>query len=130
MGTSDTKKDLQVIIAGSRSFDDYGLLQSKCDEILSSLEQENTITIVSGTASGADRLGERYAEQHQYQIKRYPADWKRFSLSAGPIRNKLMADHADMLIAFWDGKSRGTQNMIKTARKAGLSVRVIPFANS
>ena len=41
-----------------------------------------------------------------------------------------MADHADMLIAFWDGKSRGTQNMIKTARKAGLSVRVIPFANS
>ena len=130
MVTSDMKKDLQVIIAGSRSFDDYGLLQSKCDEILSSLEQEKTITIVSGTASGADRLGERYAEQHNYQIKRYPADWKRFSLSAGPIRNELMAYHAEMLIAFWDGKSRGTQNMIKTARKAGLSVHVIPFTNS
>lgn len=130
MVTSDMKKDLQVIIASSRSFDDYGLLQSKCDEILSTLEQEKTITIVSGTASGADRLGERYAEQHNYQIKRYPADWKRFSLSAGPIRNKLMADHADMLIAFWDGKIRGTFNMIKTARKAGISVHVIPFTNS
>lgn len=127
---SDTKKEYRVIIAGSRSFNDYRLLQSKCDEFLQTIQKEHNIIIVSGTASGADRLGERYAEQHNYQVKRYPADWKRFSLSAGPIRNELMADHADMLIAFWDGKSRGTFNMIKTARKAGLSVHVIPFANS
>lgn len=124
------KKELSVIIAGSRSFNDYELLKTKCSEILQDIQKENSITVISGTANGADRLGERYAEEHDFQVKRYPADWKRFSLSAGIIRNALMAKHANMLIAFWDGKSRGTRNMIETARKAGLSVHVIAFGNS
>lgn len=126
---SDMKKDYRVIIAGSRSFNDYKLLQSKCDKILQNIQKEHNIIIVSGTARGADRLGERYAQERQYQVERYPADWKRFSLSAGPIRNREMADHADALIAFWDGISRGTTNMIRTAQKGGLSVRIIPFTN-
>ena len=126
---ADTKKTFRVIIAGSRSFNDYELLKVRCNEILQDFQKEYNIIIVSGTASGADRLGERYANERGYQVERNPADWKRFSLSAGIIRNKQMADHADMLIAFWDGISRGTANMIRTAQKGGLSVRIIPFTN-
>ena len=114
----------RVIVAGSRNFDDYFLLREKCDALLARKTDKNII-IVSGTARGADRLGERYAHERGYQIEQYPADWNNNGKAAGPIRNAKMADNADALIAFWDGESRGTANMIETARKKGLSVRVI-----
>lgn len=117
--------NFKVIIAGTRDFSDYGLLSQKCDAILSTKKMDNNIIVVSGTARGADRLGERYARERGYRIERYPADWDRDGNSAGPIRNAKMADNAHALIAFWDGQSRGTKNMIDTARAKGLAVRVI-----
>lgn len=123
MGTTDFK----VIIAGTRDFADYKLLKEKCDAILSNRRDDSNIVIVSGTARGADRLGERYARERGYRIERYPADWDRDGNSAGPIRNAKMADNANALIAFWDGKSRGTKNMIDTAKAKGLMVRTINY---
>ena len=117
--------NFKVIIAGTRDFSDYGLLSQKCDAILSTKKMDNNIIVVSGTARGADRLGERYARERGYRIERYPADWDRDGNSAGPIRNAKMANNANALIAFWDGQSRGTKNMIDTAREKGLAVRVI-----
>lgn len=119
------KPNFKVIIAGTRDFSDYGLLSQKCDAILQKRRDDSNIIVVSGTARGADRLGERYARERGYRIERYPADWDRDGNSAGPIRNAKMADNADALIAFWDGQSRGTKNMIDTAREKGLAVRVI-----
>lgn len=121
------KEDFKVIIAGTRDFADYELLKEKCDAILSSKKMDYNIVIVSGTARGADRLGERYAREKGYQIDRYPADWDRDGNSAGPIRNALMADNAHALIAFWDGRSRGTMNMIDTAKAKGLMVRTVNY---
>ena len=118
-------KNFRVIIAGSRDFTDYQFLRQKCDAILSSKRQDSNIVIISGTARGADRLGEQYAREHGYQIERYPADWDNDGHAAGPIRNARMADNADALIACWDGRSRGTKNMIETAKVKGLAVRVI-----
>lgn len=123
------KTEFKVIIAGSRDFADYELLRAKCDALLQDRRDESNIIIVSGTARGADRLGERYARERGYRIERYPADWDRDGNSAGPIRNAKMADNAHALIAFWDGRSRGTMNMIDTARKKGLMVRTINFTN-
>lgn len=123
MGTTDFK----VIIAGTRDFADYELLKEKCDAILQNRRDDSNIVIVSGTARGADRLGERYARERGYRIERYPADWDRDGNSAGPIRNTKMADNANALIAFWDGKSRGTMNMIDTAKAKGLMVRTINY---
>lgn len=117
--------NFKVIIAGTRDFTDYELLCKKCDTILSSKKMDYNIIIVSGTARGADRLGERYARERGYRIERYPADWDRDGNSAGPIRNAKMADNAHALIAFWDGRSRGTKNMIDTAKAKGLMVRTI-----
>lgn len=115
----------RVIIAGTRDFSDYQFLRQKCDAILSSKRQDSNIVIISGTARGADRLGERYARERGYKIERYPADWDNDGHAAGPVRNTRMADNADALIAFWDGRSRGTKNMIETARAKGLAIRVI-----
>ena len=46
---------------------------------------------------------------------------------AGPLRNEKMARVADALIAFWDGKSRGTKNMIDLANMKGISVRIVRY---
>ena len=113
----------RVIIAGSRSFRNFNLLVNKCDKILSAVQEP--IVIVSGTAQGADRLGERYAELRGYGIDRHPAQWEKFGKSAGYKRNVEMAKSADALIAFPVGATRGTQHMIKIATDTGMPVRVI-----
>lgn len=115
----------RVIIAGTRTFNDYDLLQASCDRLLAEKRRTHAIVILSGTARGADSLGERYAHEHGYAVEKYPADWQRDGKAAGPIRNAQMAKVADALIAFWDGKSRGTKNMIETGKRKGLAVRVI-----
>lgn len=117
----------KVIVAGSRDFNDYGLLRQTCDRMLSQKYQTHDIVIISGTARGADTLGERYAQERGYSIEQYPADWEHEGKAAGFIRNAQMASVADALIAFWDGQSRGTAHMIELARKHELQVREVPF---
>ena len=117
----------RVIIAGGRDFNNYPLLKAKCDNILAEKATTHQIIIVSGTARGADSLGEKYAQEHSYTIEQYPADWNTHGKAAGPIRNAQMANSADALIAFWDGKSHGTQSMINIAKAKGLLVRVINY---
>lgn len=110
----------RMIVAGSRDFDDYALLQSKLDGLLQDVHDD--IQIVCGMARGADRLGERYAKEHGYPIQYFPANWEKDGRSAGYKRNVRMAQNADALAAFWDGKSSGTKHMIATAKTLGLPV--------
>ena len=120
-------EEFRVIIAGTRNFSNYELLKEKCDNILSTKRKDSNIVIVSGTAKGADRLGERYARERGFLLRRFPADWDKDGNKAGPIRNAKMADNADALIAFWDGTSRGTAHMIMTAKEKGLATRIINY---
>ena len=117
----------RVIIAGTRSFNDYELLRTSCNNLLSVKQRTHTVVIISGTARGADQLGERYAHERGYDVQQFPANWERDGKAAGFIRNRQMADVADALIAFWDGMSNGTKNMIDNARRKGLAVRVIQY---
>lgn len=119
-------KEFRVIIAGCRDFTDYDLLSQKCDSILSEKTNTHKVIIVSGHATGADALGERYAKEKGFLLEIYPADWSRGRL-AGPIRNEQMAKVSDALIAFWDGLSRGTKNMIEIANLKGIPVRIVRF---
>lgn len=115
---------MKVIVAGGRDFctyKHYDLLKEVCTRILSKC---TNIEIVSGKARGADTLGENFANEMGYQIKEFPADWDQFGKGAGYIRNKQMADYADALIVFWDGKSRGTKNMIDIAKKKGIQIKI------
>lgn len=115
----------KVIIAGSRSFQNYSLLKEYADFKLSQIC--DSIEIVSGGARGADTLGERYAKENGYSIKVFLADWEQFGKAAGYMRNVQMAEYADALLAFWDGKSRGTMHMIQIANNYGLKVGVKYF---
>lgn len=117
----------KVIIAGSRTIPERDdKLFKKIENILQNIEYTE---IVSGTARGADRLGEWFAKLSNKPIKRFPADWNKHGRSAGMLRNIEMADYATHLIAVLDMTvpSKGTRNMIETARKKGLEVRVIKF---
>lgn len=115
----------KVIIAGSRSFADYEKLKSICDSILPNQYSEPRISILSGTSSGSDSLGERYANERGYTLNIYPANWEQYGKAAGPIRNRQMVEDADAAIIFWDGQSKGTKNLIEQANKRGLKVRTI-----
>ena len=126
----NNSNSLNVIIAGSRNFDDYARLKRSCDDILKEVTPAHRITVLSGNARGADALGERYASERGYDVRRFPADWRRHGKAAGPMRNAEMAAEAQMLICFWDGNSKGTHHMIATARKRGLEIHIIPFQTS
>ena len=115
---------MKVIIAGSRGFSDFQLLYAKCEEILANVDG---VEIVSGTARGADKLGEHYAGLKGHSVRQFPADWDKHGAKSGMIRNKEMAIYADCLIAFWDGESRGTKHMIDLATERGLSVHIINY---
>jgi len=113
--------DFRVIVAGSRTFNDYEYAKKKLDVLL---KRKKNVVIICGTANGADKLGERYAKEKGLEIMYFPPDWEKFGKSAGYIRNKHMAEQADALIAFWDGESKGTRHMINIANKEDLPTRV------
>jgi hypothetical protein len=110
---------MKTIIAGGRDIHDYQLVLDAIKE-----SQFPISTVVSGGAKGIDALGEKYAHEMVLPLNVYEADWEKNGRAAGPIRNRKMAENAGALIAVWDGKSRGTKNMIETARKLGLLVYV------
>lgn len=99
---------MKVIIAGSRGIEDYKLVVDTINR-----SGYNITEVVSGCARGPDRLGERWAVANDVPIKEMPADFAKYGKSAGPRRNKEMAEYADAAIIIWDGKSCGTRNMIE-----------------
>jgi hypothetical protein len=111
---------MRTIIAGSR--------EASWDQTIAAIEQcpwrAQISLVVSGTAKGADTWGEVWANMHKILIQRFPASWNEYGKRGGVIRNGLMADNADALIAVWDGQSAGTKNMIATAEAKGLLVFV------
>lgn len=116
-------KHVKLIVAGSRNFNNYEFVEKTLLNYLSN--KHNTWEIVSGTARGVDKLGERFASEYGYPVSMFPACWDEFGKAAGPIRNKQMADYADELIAFLYDNSRGTANMIKTMEKVGKKTTII-----
>lgn len=118
----------RMIVAGSRTFTDYDLLCSKLDAAAAKLtERGQSLVIVCGMAEGADLLGKQWADAHGIPVAEYPANWKRYGKSAGFRRNDQMADNADHLLAFWDGKDADTQHLIEAARKRKLPVKIVKF---
>jgi hypothetical protein len=113
----------KIVIAGSRTFDDYLLLRKKMDHF--TRELKSPPIIVTGGAKGADTLGVRWAMERGFYTMTYYPDWEKFGRKAGFLRNQTMAENANALVAFWDMKSRGTAHMINLARDKGLSVKVV-----
>ncbi len=116
---------MKLIIAGGRDFDNYWDLKNNLN-LLYPFDDDH-IEIVSGGSTGADALGKQFAQEFHIPINEFPANWSRHGKKAGPIRNQHMAEYADALVAFWNGKSRGTRNMITEALKNGLEVHVYRY---
>lgn len=114
----------RVVIAGCRDYSNYDETKTYIEHCLCDIIKENEIVIVSGGASGADALGERYAKEKGFLVERYPANWSVYGKSAGPRRNEKMAKVADYVICFWDGKSRGTKSIIDYAKKFNKPIRI------
>ena len=126
------KRDLtKIIIAGSRSFNNYQYLY---DRIKWVLNQENidlhNVEIVCGMAQGADKLGEDYAIDNFLQVKYFPAQWDLYGKQAGYIRNKAMAEYTDLCICFYDGKSKGTRLMMNLAMEHKIPLYAFNFINN
>jgi len=126
----------KLIVAGGRDFDDYDLLSRKLNKIRHTVWSNflaDDLEIVSGTARGADKLGEKWAEENHVPIKRFPANWRPYSdknivdKSAGYKRNEKMAKYGNSLLAAWDGESKGTGHMIDLAKKHGLGVMILRY---
>ena len=103
---------MKIIIAGGRDFKNYDKLKRECNSIFKNLQLVNPI-IVCGLAKGADLLGKQFAEENGYEVIECPANWELYGKSAGYKRNRELGECADFLIAFYDGKSKGTGHMIQ-----------------
>ncbi len=114
----------RIVIAGSRDFNDYRIAEEYINQCIKAENTVDSITIISGGCNGADKLGERYAWEHKLLLEIYTADWKRYGKAAGPIRNKKMANDADIVICFWNKKSKGTKSMIDFAKGKGKVVYI------
>lgn len=116
---------MKLIIAGTRTFNDYDFLKQKVDKILSNTEQVKLI--ISGGAKGADTLAIEYAKEKGYNYLVEKADWDKYGKGAGHIRNEAMAKLATHCIVFWDGISPGSKNMVSLAEKYNLKLRIIRY---
>jgi hypothetical protein len=130
---------MKLIIAGGRDFKDRELMLKSIRQFTS---QHGPIQeVVSGEADGADVMGAKIARAHSIKVEPFVPDWKdmsepcvvkrnqygEYNALAGMKRNKKMGNYADALLAFWDGKSTGTKDMIDYMRKLGKPVHVVMY---
>ena len=115
------QRPYKLIIAGPKDYTNRGVVFGAAIWYLSNKEN---IEIVSGGCRGVDKLGEEFARYKGWPVKLFPYI-RALGKAGGPVRNRDMAEYADGLLAFWDGESTGTNNMINTANKLGLDVRVV-----
>jgi hypothetical protein len=111
---------MRVLVCGSRHFNNMELMEDV-------LKQWDIRTIIEGEARGADTLARKYAERHEIHVLAFPAQWDKHGKAAGPIRNAQMLREGqpELVVAFRGPNSRGTQNMIDQAQKAGIETRII-----
>ena len=114
---------MKLAIVGGRNFDDYGRLRNFADYFIDSDDD----SIVSGGAKGADTLGKKYARDNYLSTATFLPDWDKYGKSAGFIRNQQIVDACDMVLAFWDGKSKGTQDTINKAKAQKKPTFIVYF---
>ena len=110
---------MKIAIVGSRDYPDMDAVREYVRRL-----PADTI-LISGGARGVDTIAETEGRRCGLQVVSIPAQWTQYGKQAGMIRNGLIVDEADKVVAFWDGKSPGTKNMIKRARRLGKPIEVM-----
>jgi len=114
----------KIAIVGTRDFNDYEYFKKKLNEL--DIFDKDTI-IVSGGARGPDMFAELYTTEMKYHLIVFPAKWNTYGKQAGFLRNTQIVNECDIVIAFWDGKSKGTEDTIKKARMKSKPVIIINY---
>ncbi len=112
---------MKVAIVGGREFDDYELVKSTLDRF------KSIKLIVSGGAKGADSLGEQYAKENNIETLIHYPDWNEHGKMACFVRNSDIVRDADLVIAFWDGESRGTRDTIGKTHKGYKTIMIVRY---
>jgi len=110
---------MRVLVCGGRNYSDAERIAA----VLGKLHDEAGIDIlIEGGANGADRWASLWAKAHRVPTQRFEADWENRGSFAGPLRNAVMLEQGqpDVVIAFPGG--RGTADMVRKARRAGVEV--------
>ena len=127
---------MKLAIVGSRTFDDFMLLnETVYSYFMSEFKPGHLEAIISGGAKGADSVAKRWAMINSVDTEDFKAveyfeflpDWESDGKAAGFIRNKEIVNACDMVLAFWDGKSKGTEHTIKLARLAKKPTFIVYF---
>jgi predicted Rossmann fold nucleotide-binding protein DprA/Smf involved in DNA uptake len=111
---------MKIAIIGSRGFTDQTLFESVMKEYQPS-------EVISGGAIGADSFAAAWAKNHSIPLQEFLPDYKKYGRSAPIKRNDLIVDAADIVVAFWDGTSRGTKYTIDYAKKRSKPVNVVVY---
>ncbi len=115
---------MKVLVCGSRSWGDDRDQRYKVYDRIGDLPRD--ATIIHGGAAGADRLAANAAHRRGNPVEEFLADWGLHGRRAGIVRNLEMLDQEpDLVLAFWDGESRGTKHTIDEATRRGIPVEVI-----
>lgn len=114
---------MKIAIIGSRSFNDEVEFNNALAKLL--LDIETPLTVISGGATGTDALATKFAHKNGYPLIEYKPDWKKYGRGAGLVRNTQIITESDMVIAFWDGVSKGTMDSINKAKKMNKKVHII-----
>jgi len=115
---------VKIAIIGSRTFNNYELVKREMEHY-----KESVSLIVSGGAKGADSLAERWASENGIMTKIFLPDWEKHGRAAGFLRNKDIVKEADVVLAFWDGQSKGTQHSFKLAQEMNKQIKIIKYSN-
>ena len=111
---------MKVAVIGGRDFNDY-------ENLKSILELFPITTIVSGGANGADKLSERYAAEKGIPTQIFLPEWDLFGKKAGFLRNTTIIENSELVVAFWDSKSRGTRDSIGKANKLKKTTLIVYY---
>lgn len=113
---------INLAVIGSRTYTDGAEMWVILDAL-----RANIRCVITGGATGADTYAELWAKQRGVPVKVIPAEWDKYGKSAGPIRNKEIIENCDEVLAFWDGKSKGTQHALALARREEKVIHLRKF---
>lgn len=120
-------KEFKLIVAGGRDFTDAEHMSRVLFAMADVDFADYAVSIVSGMARGADALGYQFAKTNHITCYEFPANWGTYGKHAGFMRNKTMAHFSDGLLAFWDGKSRGTAHTINFMQSLSKVVHIVRY---
>lgn len=118
---------MKLAIIGSRNFDDYPRLCATMDRYFGKGQEPKVTEIISGGARGADSLGACWARDNQVKLTEFLPDWEKYGKAAGFIRNEEIIKNSNVVLAFWDSKSKGTGNSLAIAKRLGRTTLIVYF---